>query len=246
LKPDHAPALLWLAQIELERRQVDRAKELLDRYKQVSPPSGLALFLLGQLAALRQDYTDAVRQYEAALVVDPQAGSVHYPLALAYQKLGNEESARRHLALRGSREPGVPDALLQELKGITTGARTHLLQGAQAMQAGDHEAAARQFRLAIEADPDDPTASLNLGAALLAGGKVEEGIRELERALQLALDPPNRSMVYFNLGVIAQARGRSAEAIEHFRQAVRWNPRNTQARQRLEALVGQTQSAPPL
>jgi tetratricopeptide (TPR) repeat protein len=90
---------------------------------------------------------------------------------------------------------------------------------------GRYDAAAQEYRKAIELNPSVPGAHYGLGRAILNGPKdphaAGEAAREFER--ELAVDPQNAS-AEFELGEIARERGQLEAAREHFSKAVRYNP----------------------
>jgi Tfp pilus assembly protein PilF len=234
--PDYLPARLSLAEAELAAGRWEEAERQLAAALSRDPRSAAGHQLRGQLAVLRGDFGAAARDYEAALALEPWASSLHAPLAAAYARLGDRARAEAHLARRGDRRVSLPDPWMREVRAIATGVRAHLLRGAQAMRAGNLTVAIDEFGRAAAADPADPSARLNLGAALAQAGRLDEAKLELEAAVALDLDAASRSKVCFNLGMLALQRGRRDEAIERLRQALDWDPRNEPARRQLSAL----------
>jgi tetratricopeptide (TPR) repeat protein len=81
---------------------------------------------------------------------------------------------------------------------------------------GDYAACEQHCRAALARKPDHAYATKGLGLALARQGRVDEGIRKLERALALEphwLDP------YWDLVVVLVEHGRWREADEVVRQA---------------------------
>lgn len=234
--PDHLPARLALVEAEMGRGRLAEAQAHLAEGLRPQEPSAAARFLAGQVASARGDFAGAARHYEAALALEPWASGVRYPLGLAYRRLGEDERAREHFARRGERRVSLPDPWMREVREIASGVRTHLQRGSRAMRAGNLEAAIAEFQAAVAADGEDPTARLNLGAALAQAGRRAEAAAQLEAALALDLDAASRSKVHFNLGALLELGGRRAEAARHFEQALAWDPGNEAPQRRLEAL----------
>ena len=69
--------------------------------------------------------------------------------------------------------------------------------------------------------PTDASARYNLGATLLALGRTEDAVRELEEAARRA---PRRATVHTTLGSAYQAQGESERALRAYREAVRLDP----------------------
>lgn len=64
-------------------------------------------------------------------------------------------------------------------------AQMHNTVGAILGSRGDYDGAAAEFSKAIEEDPANVSAHYNLGVALVETGRLEEAVREFERAVQL-------------------------------------------------------------
>lgn len=236
LRPQDPQATIWSARALWQLGRAREAETLLRRLLAVDPGNAVASFLLGQLAAERGDFAAAVLQYEAALRAQPQASRIHYPLAVALQRLGRPEQARRHLAQRGEREPAIPDPLLQVLAEAERGILGHLSRGGLQMRAGRLREALIEFRAATAADPTSSSAALNLGAALAQSGEHAEALAELERAQGLEMSDPERSKLHFNLGNLYLQQRRVDAARAHFRKSVEADPGNLAAQRRLVQL----------
>jgi tetratricopeptide (TPR) repeat protein len=74
---------------------------------------------------------------------------------------------------------------------------------------------------AVGKSPDSGAARENLGLALIARGRVEEGGRELRAALRL---DPNVARRYLNYGVFAAQQGLVLQAIQSFQTALLYRP----------------------
>jgi Flp pilus assembly protein TadD len=85
------------------------------------------------------------------------------------------------------------------------------------LKKGEYEAAAAEWRKAVELGPTEALAHSNLGVALAETGRSEEAIREYGRALELSPDYPE---AHNNLGEALIRTGKFDEAIPHFRRAV--------------------------
>ncbi|MBP9823046.1 MAG: hypothetical protein KBF21_02375 [Thermoanaerobaculia bacterium] len=150
------PALLRQARVAQELGDFAQTKALLAVALAHSPNDPALLALLGEQAALEGDDRAAVDLLSRALAFAPGATRLHYPLALSYRALGDVAAADRHLALAG-RVGIVPlDPLADEVRARRVGATAWDLEGQRALQAGDAAAAAKAFRKALEARPDDP------------------------------------------------------------------------------------------
>jgi tetratricopeptide (TPR) repeat protein len=85
-----------------------------------------------------------------------------------------------------------------------------LAAGRSATKAANYEAAARAFTAALDAQPDDPRALAERGYAAYRAGKLDDADRDLARAAELAEERVLRAQVFFNLGLVREARGEDA------------------------------------
>ena len=88
---------------------------------------------------------------------------------------------------------------------------------------GSRRLAAYESELMIWQDaavhqPDNPIVHVNLGILLNKAGRIQQGTQHLERAVQLA---PKMSLTQFSLARAYDEAGRSADAIDHYRAALR-------------------------
>ncbi|MEM9595346.1 MAG: tetratricopeptide repeat protein [Acidobacteriota bacterium] len=191
------------------------------------PSLAPAHFHLGRLAAERGDPEQAVRHFQRALDLQPEATVVHLPLAAAHRALGNDDAAERHAGLRGEGSLNLEDPWLARMRGRATGASRQLDTGARAFAQGEFERAEAAFRNAVEQAPEDAVARLNLGSALARLGRVDEAREQLRRAADL--DPEN-ARVHFNLAKLEAAGGDTAAAVSGYRRALELDPSYLSAR----------------
>ena len=222
-------ALVHLAESYIALERLDEAERVLRYALSNSPDLPSVRALMGEIALSRKEYSLALEYLEAALEAVPEATRLHYPIALAYRGLGETETAKEHLALRG--EPGIrpPDPLIDELNELKRGERVHVLRGRTAFRAGDYAGAAREFRKAVEADPESVGARVNLGSALGQSGDRIGAIHQYRKALELSPDNPT---ALFNLAVLLSQEGKNDEAIAHLRKAAELDPRDGSGPQR--------------
>jgi len=77
------------------------------------------------------------------------------------------------------------------------------------------------FKHAIAVTENNLAAHINLGAALVSEGRMEDAAEYNLRALQIN---PNHAEAHHNLGFIRQQQGHTAEAFRHFKKALEINP----------------------
>ncbi|HUP41848.1 MAG TPA: tetratricopeptide repeat protein [Thermoanaerobaculia bacterium] len=229
------PALVHLGESYLELGRLDEAESALRRVLAGAPESPSARALMGQIALSRGEHALAVDYLQSALAAVPQATRLHYPLALAYRGLGEMEKAQEHLALRGEIGVRPPDPLIDELEELRTGERVHLLRGRTAFRFGDFEAAVREFRQAVAAEPESVAARNNLGSAL---GQLGDRIGAIHQFRQVLERAPDNVTAHFNLGLLLGLEGAAEEAVAHLERATALAPGDGEAWRLLaEALV---------
>lgn len=106
---------------------------------------------------------------------------------------------------------------------------------------GNTEAAIERFRLAL-AERESVDALVNLGNALVAGGRAAEALPPLSRAIEIA---PEDGLNHANLAAALIALGRVDEALAAYRLARHLAPDDPIVRRNLEALESAKRSLEP-
>ena len=102
------------------------------------------------------------------------------------------------------------------------------------LQQGKPEEAVREWRKALEMDPEDPAALSNFATALDAAGKPDDALSQIRKALEL--DPDNYKS-YTNFGVLLQKMGRLDEAVAALTKAIELNPDDAKAESSLGGVL---------
>jgi len=110
---------------------------------------------------------------------------------------------------------------LRRLAPVLTLAVASLYAVAATRQLGHWQDSVSLYRHALRVTGINPTASVNLGAALVEKGKPEEALAVYLGALQ---QDPDLADAHVNAGVLLAAEGRFEEAIGHYREALRVGP----------------------
>ena len=128
----------------------------------LAPRTVAVLAGLGRVAVARRDYPQAVKYLEDALAIDPEAESLHAPLAAAYRGLGQLDNAQPHLRQWRNRDLPVPDPLQQDLDLLLESGLSYELRGVRAFEARDWPQAVQFFRKGIELTHDNTPLSRSL------------------------------------------------------------------------------------
>lgn len=113
---------------------------------------------------------------------------------------------------------------------VTDGAR----KGNDAYEKGDYAGAEQAYLEALRQNPDDARIYFNLGNALAKQGKFDEAISAYERFKDMSPDPQDKAMADFNIGNIYGNQEKWDRAKEQFRNALRQNPYDEDAKYNYE------------
>jgi tetratricopeptide (TPR) repeat protein len=95
--------------------------------------------------------------------------------------------------------------------------KAHLGRAGSLFGMGDLEGAAESYQSALAIQPDQPAVRGDLGVILVKIGRVEEGLRQIERVIQ---DGEANADLYVFLASRSFAQGRPDEAVAHYREAL--------------------------
>jgi serine/threonine protein kinase/Tfp pilus assembly protein PilF len=186
-------------------------------------PEAYDACLKGTLQAGRatpQDFDIALEYYELALKKDPN-------YALAYAGIAGLWCARATLGYTAPREAG-PKAKAAALKAIElddTLAQAHsALAYVKCLYEWDWAGTEREYKRAIELNPNDSGVRAFYSSFLIIMKRPEEGMAQIQQAVEL--DPVN-SWLQGEYAEVLWIAGRDDEAMVQFRKAFRTTPQNT-------------------
>ncbi len=239
LQPDHVATLVRLGDVYLALGRPEPAAPLFDKAIALDPGSSAAWFGAGQVALARSDDRTAVKALEEALARDEGATAIHYPLAMAYRRLGNVDQARAHLAQRGDVEPRPEDPFLAKIEAGLENESALMLDslGGQSLAAGNWATAADYFERALKLSPDSPSLRHRLATALFRMGDERGAEQQFERVLRTA--PASRD-THYNLALIKAGSGRIEAAITQLTTALGYEPGDARAHVTLARLLAVT------
>lgn len=171
----------------------------------------------------RQD--EAVRDYRAALSVNPHHYEANYNLGVVLLRMKDVFGA------------AVAFKAAAESTGGPRKANALYKMGSAYMKlgAGKYELAREAFEQAIRVQPDNIPARIKLAEMEPDTPEgYERAIERFEKALRLK---PNYAPVYFSMAVFQSLRGRVKQAITSYSNAVKFNPELLEARRRLGVLL---------
>src|SRR5262245_38270959 len=236
LRPDDVPALIWLGRLHLDQGRPENAEPLFTRALTREPNSVAALAGLGRAALTKHDYAGAAKHLEQALSIDPEADSLHSPLAMAYRGLGQLDKAEPHLRQWRNREIRFSDPLGEELDLLLESGLSYELRGVRALEAQNWTAAASFFRRGLELTPANTPLQRSLhhklGTASFMVGDAKGAVDQFEEVIRLSpaagIDE-SAAKAHYSLGVLMASSGREESAVKHFSAAAGYQPSYVEA-----------------
>ncbi len=164
-----------------------------------------------------EGYRTAITHFRQAIEKDPAYAHAYAGLADAYLYLGGDDSADEADAIAQGRA-----ALQRALELDETLAEAHASLGLLAMNFDwDWAEAEREFKRALELNPNYATAHQWNGEFLVSMGRAEEGVAELRKALEL---DPLSVVISTDLGKVLLLARRYDEASAQFHRALEMDP----------------------
>lgn len=119
--------------------------------------------------------------------------------------------------------------------------RQLIREGNQLYRQGHYAQAETTYRKALNQNPNSVRATYNLGCALMKQGKVEEADKQFTHAGTSNAEKELRSKAYYNKGVMYHDKKDYAKAIDAYKNALRLNPKDENARKNLALCKRQQQ-----
>ena len=194
LAPDFGFAWARVAELEFGFEHRREALDALDHARKLSPHNAQAVALEGFIGLAGNHPHPALVRFDHSLGLDGSLPSAWLGRALAEAQLGRDEAARRDLQIAATLEPQ---------RGLF---RSYL--GKAWSQSGDDKLAEKDFALAQQLDPADPTAWLYSGLHRFQTHQVNDAVRDLEHSVELN---DNRSVFRSQLQLDRDRAMRSAD-----------------------------------
>lgn len=187
IEPDIAPLNLRIGLQLLRLDRAEHAERYFRRAHELAPDDAAPLLGLARVALRFGEPEDARIHLERARELSPDHRDIQVLLARVYQQLGRPEQAREAAAraTRTMNDTGIVDPLGMDVfeQGVSS---FHLgVRGHELLRRGEYAEAIEKLQASIDLNPHDVEVRADLGRALLLGGEVDAGRRELERANRL-------------------------------------------------------------
>jgi Tfp pilus assembly protein PilF len=167
----------------------------------------LAHYNLGTAFLNQGKLDDAMREYQAALEINPASVDSLINLGDVFLRMGKPNDAIAQFQRAVDIDPNRGEA--------------HYNLGIALSRMGREEEAISQYEYALELKPADGKAHDDLGTLLLQHGRVNEAITQYRQALEIN---PNNEKAQNNLGNALLQNGELGEAIACFRKALQLKP----------------------
>jgi tetratricopeptide (TPR) repeat protein len=116
--PQHAQAMLYLADSKMQMSQPDEARPLLEKVVKLAPLTAMAHRDLGIIHADQNRKPEAVAEFQAAIRINPRDVNAHYRLARLYRSMGKTAEAKAEFDQAGSLNKAEDERLLKVMSTI--------------------------------------------------------------------------------------------------------------------------------
>jgi len=178
----------------------------------------IAHYTMGIIYDNESNPREAIREYEAVLRIDPGISYAHTRLAADHFLLKNTDKALSELSAAVALDP--------------SDVRPRFLAGLIYTSLGKYDQAQKEYQEAVRLAPDSIWALSSLADLFVLQEKMAEAASVYEKLIASERSDPDEAgseVLYFNLGVIYSRMGKSAEAMDAFRSAVKLNDRYPEA-----------------
>jgi len=214
--PESDDVMFRLAEVLMERKQIDEAFQLYEKVHQINPKQPGALSKLGFKALTEQKYDLAIELLTQARAGAPEERDTLRQLGIAF--------------LASNRHADAVEPLQACLKLDDSDADAHLILG-KAYQALNKPAeAAAEMEKAKNLGRKDADLKALIGYDLannfFDAGKTDDAIAELQKSIKTSADPASG---WFQLGKIYEDRGERDKAIKAYEKAFELDPKMGEA-----------------
>jgi len=122
--------------------------------------------------------------------------------------------------------------------------RDYIRRGNRQYRDSIYDKAQVEYQKGFQKDSNCVQVLYNLGNALLRQGQPKEAMQNYEKASKLEHNPVRRHQIYHNMGVILQSQKQFAPAIQAYKEALRCNPNDNEARYNLVLCQHQLKNNP--
>ena len=116
--PEHAQALLYLADADMQMNRMEDARPILERVVKINPASSMGHLDLGIVYAEANRNEEALRELKTAAALKPDDVSAHYRLGRLYRAMGKAAEARAEFDKSKSLNKAADEGLIKVMSRI--------------------------------------------------------------------------------------------------------------------------------
>ena len=207
LAPRDASAHVNLGFVKLEQKQLDHAKELVQKAVELDPDNFDGWYILARIYELELDCSGAIILLRKVFTIKPD-------FRLAYR------DCSRLLQLDGQNMQAL-EVITQGINFLPDEAEFFLEAGVLQFGLGQVTEAFVSYERAIVLAPEAPEPYINMSAALISISALTAAVEQSQIAIRLN---PNSSLAHDNLGVALLRLDRTEEAMVAFEAALSIDP----------------------
>ena len=135
---------------------------------------------------------------------------------------------------------GLPVIFLMLITNISfsQSAKKEIVKGNDAYKKKQYNEAVAAYQKALKKSPN-PTAYYNLGNTLYKTGKPEGALQSYDYTVKYAKTDPVKEKAFYNGGVVLQSQNKLGECIKAYKNALKLDPNDEDARQNLQRALQQ-------
>ncbi len=112
----------------------------------------------------------------------------------------------------------------------------------EAYENADYPLAEELYRAALDEEPENAQIYFNLGNALAKQGKIEDAIQMYLQYSSMVESPEQKSQAEYNIGTVLSESEQWKPALQHLRNALKYNPNDTEAKHNFERALIESQN----
>lgn len=217
LMPHNSEVLYLNGIVQRSMGNYDQAETYLQEAVKLDPNFFNSRYNLGMVQVFLKKWQPAKENLEKAIALGAPQPEVHFELAKALRGMGDSASAMEQIKLYQQLKKADDDA---------TQAAVSSGQGDRDMDAGKLDEAIRQYREAVQAQPQSANYRYKLAVALHRKGDVAGEREQLEEAIKI---DPKMAGAQNSLAFLLARSGDAEGAVEHYKLAVQAAPDWTDA-----------------
>lgn len=129
--------------------------------------------------------------------------------------------------------------LLQPIASLAQNDNALIKKGNEAYNKKDYKVAGAAYKKAADKNPLNQKAQYNLGNALYRSENPEEALTAYDEAIKSSILPMDKSAAFYNKGVVLQKNKKLPECIDAYKNSLRLNPADEDARLNLQKALQQ-------